>query len=46
MLGDGLTSDDLAAVDEVIMKLGAGRSTIAVASGRAIWVAVRPEVAA
>lgn len=45
LLGDGLEPDDLAALDDAITRLRAGRATISVASGRVIWVAVRPVVA-
>ncbi|SMQ68356.1 class I SAM-dependent methyltransferase [Agreia sp. VKM Ac-1783] len=46
LLAEGMDSDDLDAVDEVITQLGGGYSPLAVASGRVIWVAVRPDVAA
>jgi hypothetical protein len=46
LLGEGMESDDLDAVDEVITQLGSGYSPLAVASGRVVWVAVRPDVAA
>ncbi|SKA99607.1 Methyltransferase domain-containing protein [Agreia bicolorata] len=44
LLGGGMDSDDLAAVDAAMTTLRTGHSRVAVASGRAIWVAVRPEV--
>lgn len=43
LLAEDLTADDLAALDAVLTALAAGTSGLTLTSGRAIWVAVRPQ---
>lgn len=43
LLADGLSADDLSAVDVTIAGLEAGTSDLGLTSGRAIWIAVRPD---
>ncbi len=43
LLTDDLPADDLAALDAATSALDAGTSELALTSGRAIWIAVRPQ---
>ena len=43
LLGEDLSGEDLAALDAAISALKAGTSNVRVTSGRAFWVAVRPD---
>ncbi|TQL41989.1 methyltransferase family protein [Homoserinimonas aerilata] len=44
MLADDLGSHDLAAIQEVLAALADGTSRLSFTSGRAVWVAVRPNI--